>query len=102
MPWMLRSEQIPMVGAPQVVEDKRDVILYVHELYQDGATCSANGGDGDGDSVGGSESGGSNDSYYSTTDGIPANDPYGSSCVFFLMIRRPPRSTLFPYTTLFR
>jgi len=21
---------------------------------------------------------------------------------FFLMIRRPPRSTLFPYTTLFR
>src|SRR2546426_12575850 len=31
----------------------------------------------------------------------------GRSCglrsdVFFLMIRRPPRSTLFPYTTLFR
>src|ERR1043166_9279185 len=25
-----------------------------------------------------------------------------SGCVFFLMIRRPPRSTLFPYTTLFR
>src|ERR1035438_7982225 len=25
-----------------------------------------------------------------------------SLCVFFLMIRRPPRSTLFPYTTLFR
>src|SRR3712207_9568431 len=24
------------------------------------------------------------------------------SCVVFLMIRRPPRSTLFPYTTLFR
>src|SRR6185295_6041662 len=23
-------------------------------------------------------------------------------CFFFLMIRRPPRSTLFPYTTLFR
>src|SRR5258707_4706231 len=23
-------------------------------------------------------------------------------CCFFLMIRRPPRSTLFPYTTLFR
>src|SRR4029079_6194450 len=23
-------------------------------------------------------------------------------CSFFLMIRRPPRSTLFPYTTLFR
>src|SRR5947209_11724533 len=34
--------------------------------------------------------------------------PYGvgtliaSLLVFFLMIRRPPRSTLFPYTTLFR
>src|SRR5207248_4978746 len=27
--------------------------------------------------------------------------PYTSS-VFFLMLRRPPRSTLFPYTTLFR
>src|SRR5436309_11505888 len=29
---------------------------------------------------------------------------YGAVCFvfFFLMIRRPPRSTLFPYTTLFR
>src|SRR5438477_3451878 len=26
----------------------------------------------------------------------------GLSAFFFLMIRRPPRSTLFPYTTLFR
>src|SRR3712207_9456853 len=25
-----------------------------------------------------------------------------SLCFYFLMIRRPPRSTLFPYTTLFR
>src|SRR5215813_10722905 len=31
--------------------------------------------------------------YHDTADHI---------CVFFLMIRRPPRSTLFPYTTLFR
>src|SRR5205823_14428322 len=28
--------------------------------------------------------------------------PYLYSFFFFLMIRRPPRSTLFPYTTLFR
>src|SRR2546425_8922906 len=31
--------------------------------------------------------------------------PVGFRCMslfFFLMIRRPPRSTLFPYTTLFR
>src|SRR3712207_9111602 len=27
---------------------------------------------------------------------------YSSFTFFFLMIRRPPRSTLFPYTTLFR
>src|SRR3712207_9305695 len=27
---------------------------------------------------------------------------YASCTLFFLMIRRPPRSTLFPYTTLFR
>src|SRR2546421_8394507 len=27
---------------------------------------------------------------------------FRSICFFFLMIRRPPRSTLFPYTTLFR
>src|SRR5438132_13186771 len=27
---------------------------------------------------------------------------FDSLVVFFLMIRRPPRSTLFPYTTLFR
>src|SRR5690349_24043251 len=26
----------------------------------------------------------------------------GSGCLFFLMVRRPPTSTLFPYTTLFR
>ena len=31
------------------------------------------------------------------------NEVDGSMCFFFfLMIRRPPRSTLFPYTTLFR
>src|SRR5258706_15894389 len=28
--------------------------------------------------------------------------PFSHSFFFFLMIRRPPRSTLFPYTTLFR
>src|SRR6195256_6635468 len=28
--------------------------------------------------------------------------PNSSVVFFFLMIRRPPRSTLFPYTTLFR
>src|SRR5260221_9662589 len=28
--------------------------------------------------------------------------PYSLFFFFFLMIRRPPRSTLFPYTTLFR
>src|SRR5437867_10417907 len=28
--------------------------------------------------------------------------PFRSASFFFLMIRRPPRSTLFPYTTLFR
>src|SRR5256885_16967665 len=27
---------------------------------------------------------------------------FNRCCFFFLMIRRPPRSTLFPYTTLFR
>src|SRR2546429_5065939 len=30
------------------------------------------------------------------------NTRYYSTFFFFLMIRRPPRSTLFPYTTLFR
>src|SRR5256885_12112871 len=29
-------------------------------------------------------------------------DPPTPYSIFFLMIRRPPRSTLFPYTTLFR
>src|SRR5258708_18250032 len=31
-----------------------------------------------------------------------ASRPPSPSFFFFLMIRRPPRSTLFPYTTLFR
>src|SRR6266571_625584 len=30
------------------------------------------------------------------------NPNFSPRLVFFLMIRRPPRSTLFPYTTLFR
>src|SRR5215813_13418591 len=39
---------------------------------------------------------------------LPDRDVYDKHCAnrdwefFFLMIRRPPRSTLFPYTTLFR
>src|ERR1035438_10293838 len=32
----------------------------------------------------------------------PSSTQQISSCHFFLIIRRPPRSTLFPYTTLFR
>src|SRR5258708_6820395 len=55
---------------------------------------------------------------YTPTDGFLGADMFGfrvedsggvagpnigiSWVVFFLMIRRPPRSTLFPYTTLFR
>src|SRR6266852_8310321 len=31
-----------------------------------------------------------------------STSPLFSCFFFFLMIRRPPRSTLFPYTTLFR
>src|SRR2546430_8605650 len=31
-----------------------------------------------------------------------ARPPHRDASFFFLMIRRPPRSTLFPYTTLFR
>src|SRR5476649_625497 len=34
--------------------------------------------------------------------GYDGFDPRQGRLVFFLMIRRPPRSTLFPYTTLFR
>src|SRR2546422_10741690 len=36
------------------------------------------------------------------TDLSMTPSPSVSSIFFFLMIRRPPRSTLFPYTTLFR
>src|SRR2546430_12919085 len=37
-----------------------------------------------------------------TTYNWQGDTPSGDFFVFFLMIRRPPRSTLFPYTTLFR
>src|ERR1039457_7524263 len=42
--------------------------------------------------------------YVSWLPGPPPNSSSHSAGVlpFFLMIRRPPRSTLFPYTTLFR
>ena len=35
-------------------------------------------------------------------EGVGVGGGGGGVGVFFLMIRRPPRSTLFPYTTLFR
>src|ERR1039457_2552732 len=35
-------------------------------------------------------------------EGLGQGAVVGLPVVFFLMIRRPPRSTLFPYTTLFR
>src|SRR5690348_17634281 len=42
--------------------------------------------------------------YYTLTTRVPMqlSPSVPSSLFFFLMIRRPPRSTLFPYTTLFR
>src|SRR6476620_2463449 len=36
---------------------------------------------------------------YTSSSGVALS---GAGLIFFLMIRRPPRSTLFPYTTLFR
>src|SRR6202165_1128723 len=36
------------------------------------------------------------------SDGVHRARYYASGVFFFLMIRRPPRSTLFPYTPLFR
>src|ERR1044071_10256505 len=39
---------------------------------------------------------------HSPPSSSPAVGPKPICCFFFLMIRRPPRSTLFPYTTLFR
>src|SRR5256885_14036426 len=38
----------------------------------------------------------------STVESIARPRRNGERRIFFLMIRRPPRSTLFPYTTLFR
>src|SRR5216683_646147 len=35
-------------------------------------------------------------------DAVPESRSLRMMVLFFLMIRRPPRSTLFPYTTLFR
>src|SRR4029077_2199813 len=34
--------------------------------------------------------------------GFPLLVPFSRALAFFVMIRRPPRSPLFPYTTLFR
>src|SRR5438270_10807873 len=39
---------------------------------------------------------------YPCVVGCAAHSAFISISFFFLMIRRPPRSTLFPYTTLFR
>src|ERR1039457_4881850 len=51
-------------------------------------------------SIGGGRAGGSIRSEEQTSE---LQSPCNILCrLFFLMIRRPPRSTLFPYTTLFR
>src|SRR5258708_39704218 len=39
---------------------------------------------------------------HTVSSSLKAADALRSSPFFFLMIRRPPRSTLFPYTTPFR
>src|SRR5436305_1738296 len=39
---------------------------------------------------------------HNTASYVTANDCRGQSNASFFVIRRPPRSTLFPYTTLFR
>src|SRR6185312_17178078 len=39
---------------------------------------------------------------YGVPSSLPAAAPPSLPSFFFLMLRRPPRSTLFPYTTLFR
>src|SRR5215813_14721683 len=41
-------------------------------------------------------------SYWAVPDSSLAGEVMVRRPFFFLMIRRPPRSTLFPYTTLFR
>src|SRR5258705_264466 len=60
---------------------------------------------GDGCSVGNGREGSRSDNYCDC-DRIWARragaDDSRTGAVFFLMIRRPPRSTLFPYTTIFR
>src|SRR5206468_12725661 len=38
----------------------------------------------------------------SVRDGVLSASTLSASIFFFLLLRRPPRSTLFPYTTLFR
>src|SRR6185312_9507416 len=44
----------------------------------------------------------SNSLYAGTDIGVYHSSDGGASWLFFFMIRPPPRSTLFPYTTLFR
>src|SRR3989454_1071684 len=57
------------------------------------------GGDRVGDGGGAGEGGGGGVESASVAVGVQL---VVGPAVFFLMIRRPPRSTLFPYTTLFR
>src|SRR5215510_14751697 len=50
---------------------------------------------------GGAKAGDADTFAFEFLDGFDIGSRY-DSIFFFLMIRRPPRSTLFPYTTLFR
>jgi MYXO-CTERM domain-containing protein len=73
MPWSLRSEQIPMTGGPQIIEDNRAAIEASYQLYQDGVECIADG-DPDGDGDGGDPSDGDG------TGDVPVDMASDTSC----------------------
>ncbi len=82
MPASLWSEQIPMVGAPQIVYDNRDAVASAYELYQAGVQCEIGDGDGDGTGDGGPGDGDGGDPSDSdgTSGKLPADMMSDSAC----------------------
>ena len=77
MPRLLRSEQIPMMGPPQVSTDNRETILQVHAAYEEGVACTPIEVADTGDSEGDGDPGGEDES---TGTGPNYDLPYDVSC----------------------
>jgi MYXO-CTERM domain-containing protein len=79
MPYSIRSEQVPLVGWPQIVNDNSEAIEAAYQLHQNGVECIPGDGDDDGDSGDGDPGDGDPGDGDPDGGGDPSDDDGGST-----------------------